>query len=100
MGEKARRASDDLVLRGSLYTMRRKCGKENCRCQKGELHETPALSYREGGKARILTIGEKDVPRVKAATERYKREKARLEARAEADVKRLRAEIQRGKEGR
>ena len=27
------------LLPGSLYTLRRKCGKPNCRCSRGELHE-------------------------------------------------------------
>lgn len=27
------------LLPGSLYTLRRKCGKPNCRCNRGELHE-------------------------------------------------------------
>lgn len=94
MGEKAR-GKQAMVLKGSLYTMRRKCGKPNCRCQKGELHETPALSYRVGGKAGILTLKPEDVPKVKAATKRYRREKARLEARAEAGIEALRGEIRR-----
>jgi hypothetical protein len=33
-----------LVLRGSLITLRRKCGRPGCRCARGALHETPALS--------------------------------------------------------
>jgi hypothetical protein len=100
MGEKVSRRRRDLVLRGSLYTMRRRCGKGNCRCRKGELHETPALSYRVGGQARILTLRPEDVPRVKAATERYRRAKAQLEARAEADIETLRGEIHRDKGSR
>jgi hypothetical protein len=36
--------------RGSLVTLRRRCGKPSCRCADGErLHETPALSYSDGG---------------------------------------------------
>jgi hypothetical protein len=100
MGEKVSRRKGNLILKGSLYTMRRKCGKENCRCRKGELHETPALSYRVGGQARILTLRPEDVPRVKAATARYRKAKAQLEARAEADIETLRGEIHRDKGSR
>ena len=33
------------MLRGSLITMRRRCGKTDCRCAQGTaLHEGPALS--------------------------------------------------------
>ena len=31
------------LLPGSLYTLRRKCGKPNCRCSRGELHEGTVL---------------------------------------------------------
>jgi Family of unknown function (DUF6788) len=34
------------LLPGSLYTLRRKCGKPNCRCNRGELHKSTVLSYR------------------------------------------------------
>ena len=27
-------------MRGSVVTMRRKCGGKNCRCTRGELHES------------------------------------------------------------
>ena len=100
MGEKASRRKGNLVIRGSLYTMRRKCGKDSCRCHKGELNETPALSYRVGGQARMLTLRPEDVPRVRAATERYKKAKAQLEARAETDVETLRGEIRGDKAAR
>ncbi|MGH9223715.1 MAG: DUF6788 family protein, partial [Acidimicrobiales bacterium] len=35
------------MLRGSLFTFRRRCGKPNCRCAEGDGHESPALSYTE-----------------------------------------------------
>jgi hypothetical protein len=34
------------LWRGTLYRMRRKCGKESCHCGRGELHETLVLSDR------------------------------------------------------
>jgi len=39
-----------LVLRGSLTVMRRRCGSPGCHCARGELHETPVLSYKQEGK--------------------------------------------------
>ena len=41
-----------LVLRGSLTVMRRRCGSPGCHCAHGELHETPVLSYKQGGRPR------------------------------------------------
>lgn len=39
------------MLRGSLVTLRRRCGKQSCRCVQGdERHEAPALSYSEHGR--------------------------------------------------
>ena len=45
------------LVRGSVVTHRRRCGKPNCRCADGEaLHETTVLSYSEGGRTRLLTL--------------------------------------------
>ncbi len=35
----SRRNQPDLLLRGVLYTLRRKCGKPTCHCTTGDLHE-------------------------------------------------------------
>ncbi len=42
------------LIRGSVITLRRRCGKPTCHCAKGEeAHESAALSYSEraGGRA-------------------------------------------------
>ena len=93
VAEKARKKTD-VVLRGSLYTMRRRCGKENCRCTDGDPHETPALSYWVRGKPKLLTLRPEDVPVVKAGIEAYRRQKAELDERSERDVAALRAELE------
>lgn len=75
------------LLRGSLVTLRRRCGKPSCRCVDGEqLHEAPALSYSEGGRTRVLTLAEADVPAVAAALHRYRAAQAELEAQAKAGL--------------
>jgi hypothetical protein len=56
MGVVAERDEGPRVLPGSLITLRRKCGKANCRCASGTPHETPALSYSVAGRTRILTL--------------------------------------------
>jgi hypothetical protein len=85
------------MVRGSLYTMRGKCGKDNCHCKDGEPHETPALSYSLRGRTHILTLKTEDVPRVRAALDRYKTAREELEDEALAGIERLRSEIRSGR---
>ncbi|MGH8934185.1 MAG: DUF6788 family protein [Egibacteraceae bacterium] len=82
------------VLRGSLITLRRKCGKPRCRCVQGAPHETPALSYSVGGRTKMLTLQAADVPVVAAAVARYRKALAELEAEARAALEELRARIE------
>lgn len=93
MAERKKRPDSGLLVRGSLYTLRRKCGKENCRCRKGYLHETPVLTYKVGGEAKILSLRDEDLPRVREAIERYREAKGALEARALAGIEALRTEL-------
>lgn len=78
------------VLRGSLTTFRRRCGKATCRCATGEAHESPALTFTEGGRTRTITLRATDVEQVSAALARYEAAKADLDAQAEAGLARLR----------
>jgi hypothetical protein len=83
-----------VVLRGSVVTRRRRCGKPNCRCADGvNLHESPALSYSVRGRTRILLLEEADVASVRAAVERYRDKVAALDAEAEAGLARLDARV-------
>jgi hypothetical protein len=59
------------LVRGSLITLRRKCGTPTCSCAKGRPHETPALSYSIGGSTKMLTLRAQDVRDVRAALKRY-----------------------------
>ena len=43
----------DPLVRGSFETLRRRCGKEPCRCLEGKLHETAVFVDRSSGKRRI-----------------------------------------------
>jgi hypothetical protein len=78
------------LVRGSVVTHRRRCGKPNCRCADGEaLHETTVLSYSEGGRTRLLTLPADQVAAVRAATERYRARRQRLEADGQAGLESL-----------
>lgn len=81
------------LLRGSLFVLRRKCGKPGCRCASGEPHETPALAYPADGRTKTLTLRADDVAAVTAALERYRESKDALDARADAGVATLRAAV-------
>lgn len=96
MGEGAKRGGKAAPMaRGSIYTLRGKCGKKNCHCwSDGILHEGPALSYSEGGRTRLITLKEEDVPGVRAAIERYRKARAELEAEAMRGIETLRREIE------
>ena len=65
--------SRPLLLRGTLSTFRRRCGKPSCRCANGAPHESLALSFTEAGRTKILTLSASEVAEVAAAIERYQR---------------------------
>src|SRR6266481_3506229 len=45
------------MLLGSLQSQRRRCGREGCRCTRGELHGPYTyLSVRAGGRTRLLYV--------------------------------------------
>jgi hypothetical protein len=76
-----------LVLRGSLITLKRKCGQPGCHCARGELHESPALSLNVGGKTKILTLRPSEIPQVQTALARYKQARAAAQAALDQQVR-------------
>ena len=48
--------SDRPVIKGTVYELKRKCGKPGCKCAQGELHARMVLSASEGGKTRLRVI--------------------------------------------
>jgi len=79
------------VLRGTLTTFRRRCGKAACRCASGEPHESPALTFTEDGRTKTITLSAAEVTEVAAALARYEAAQAELDAQAEAGLARLRS---------
>jgi hypothetical protein len=61
------------LLPGSLYTLRRKCGKPSCHCSRGQLHESTVLSYRGQGKPRNLAATPEHLPALRDMTDQYRR---------------------------
>ena len=59
------RASEG-IAHGSLVRMERRCGRENCRCARGELHASWYLSVWENGRTRMVYIPKAWEERVRA----------------------------------
>jgi hypothetical protein len=63
----------EALLPGSLYTLRRKCGKPNCRCTRGELHESTILSYRGQGRPKNISPLPEQIDTLRKMTDEYRR---------------------------
>ena len=48
--------SDQPILKGTVYELKRKCGKPGCKCAQGALHARMVLSASESGKTRLRVI--------------------------------------------
>jgi hypothetical protein len=73
--------SDRPVIKGTVYELRRKCGKPGCKCAQGELHARMVVSASEGGKTRLQVIPRGFLVEVQAKVRRYqelRRVRARL----------------------
>lgn len=81
-------------LRGSLILLRRRCGKPNCHCAKGRPHTTPALSFSQKGKTRILTLSPAELPAVRRALSHYRHAQARSDKEAARGLRLLERYLQ------
>jgi hypothetical protein len=63
--------SDKPVIKGSVYELKRKCGKPGCKCAQGELHSRMVLSASEKGKTRLRVIPHGFLVEVKIKVRRY-----------------------------
>jgi hypothetical protein len=63
--------SDKPVVKGSVYELKRKCGKPGCKCAQGELHSRMVLSASEKGKTRLRVIPHGFLVEVKIKVRRY-----------------------------
>jgi hypothetical protein len=48
--------SDRPVIKGTVYELRRRCGKPGCKCAKGALHARMVVSASEKGKTQLRVI--------------------------------------------
>lgn len=61
------------MVRGTFYLLRRKCGKPNCRCARGQRHASWVLSRSEEGKDRLYTVPKSERLRVRLGAAEYRR---------------------------
>jgi len=59
------------LIHGTLITRQRVCGKPNCRCTKGQLHESRYLVVTEAGKGRQMYVPRQWEPAVREWIEQY-----------------------------
>lgn len=60
------------MVKGTVYEFKNRCGKRNCRCQRGELHTRMALSYSEHGRTRLRYLKPDEVKRYQWLTGNYR----------------------------
>ncbi len=68
------------LVRGSLQTLRRRCGKAGCRCERGRRHETFVFVDRSAGARKVRKVASEEQRRLRKLTGRY-RELRNLRAR-------------------
>ncbi len=64
--------SDHPLVRGTVYTLRRKCSKPACRCAQGERHAAVVLTANIKGKTRLWTIARDRVKELRERTEAHR----------------------------
>jgi len=73
--------SDLPMIRGTVYELKRRCGKPGCKCARGELHTRMVVSASERGKTRLQVIPHGSLVEVQTKVRRYqdlRRVRARL----------------------
>jgi hypothetical protein len=61
------------VIKGSVYELKRKCGKPGCKCTRGELHRSMVVSDSEKGKKSLRVIPHGFLVDVRSKVRSYRR---------------------------
>jgi hypothetical protein len=85
----AQLASGQGFLRGTLSDRSSKCGKPNCHCAKGELHQSVYLVQSHAGKLRQICVPKLWRQRVRQAVTDYQEMQRLIEEVSELEWKRL-----------
>ena len=66
-------AERDVLVKGTVYEQRRKCGKPTCHCAAGEPHRSMVLSRSEDGRTKLIVVPPGHLKDFELLTERYQR---------------------------
>jgi hypothetical protein len=61
------------VVKGTVYALRRRCGKATCHCAAGAPHASWVLSWSEGGGTRLRAVPPNRLAALRAQTRAYQR---------------------------
>ena len=61
------------VVKGTVYALRRRCGKATCHCAEGAPHQTWVLSWSEGGRTRLRAVPTGRLGALRQQTRAYQR---------------------------
>lgn len=85
----AQMVHDKEIVLGSLVEMKRKCGKPNCKCRKGEKHVSLYLSCRYKGNRKMICLPKASEKRAREVFERYRSMQRMLDIISTACIERL-----------
>jgi hypothetical protein len=85
----AQLATGDFFLRGTLNPRSGKCGKPNCRCTQGRLHQSLYLVQKQQGKLRQICVPKAWEKQVRQAVTSYQQMQQLIEEVSELEWKRL-----------
>lgn len=83
---------DHDLIKGSIVTMTRRCGKQGCRCTRGEEHVSEYLSVKIEGKRRMVYIPDDMAEQVRQRVEAYREAERLTESVSGACVERVLAQ--------
>jgi hypothetical protein len=63
----------DQIIQGSMVLREAKCGKANCKCNRGELHESWCITYKEKGKTRTVYVDREKIGEALLMCANYKK---------------------------
>jgi len=65
-----------VLVRGTLYERRRRCGRRGCRCERGGLHVSEAFCVSQAGRTKHLRLQGVNRERLREGVENYRRFRA------------------------
>lgn len=76
--EKIARLKDELITRkpmarGTVYELKRKCGKETCRCMRGQLHKQTCIAITRKGKKTLRPLKGEELIKLEKLTNFHRR---------------------------